>query len=354
MSRRLLDRLLVALVLALVAVGLLAAGQLRGPSSAPAVAGDPVELSGEGVFAHASVVRTPSRLVTIGVADPVTSVPGETVRQAPFDSYEPGEEPPEVLAAPDGGRVVPVDLEVRPLRSPAGSEPAMAVRLVADGEAVEVWSSAGGETDPEEAFFSTVVAIPVSGAVALADLAVEVEYDGLVQTLDVASGEVDAGVAEALYAPRSLPSSCSSVSPACDAVAATAGQDLRPIYQKATASDLYLYPWDGELGWAEDGTLWATATVQTFSGAGVGRDGRTYVAPLREPPADVELDGLAPVVNDLASRDRGQSGRVVFSVAADADPQTLVVRQVVRLRGTAQRMATQAEITFGDPVDPQD
>ncbi len=76
------------------------------------------------------------------------------------------------------------------------------MRLIAGDTTIPLGSATlprPGQTSDSPDEGSIVVAL--SHDVEIDDLSVEVEYDGLTQIVDVASGEIDAGVAQALYVP---------------------------------------------------------------------------------------------------------------------------------------------------------
>lgn len=330
---RVLDRLLVPLVLLAVVLGGIVLAQLRAPDGTRVPDGRVEPLGDSVLVAHRARVLVPGLALTVGVAAPVTSLAAEG-----SDTDE------ELLLAPDGGRLIAVRVEPRLLVAGVEGRPEMAVRLVADGVRTEVWTS---EPSLQSALAPTTVAVGTGEAVDVDDLTVEVDFGGQVQTVDVATGEIDAGVAEALYAPRTKRLGCVEVESACDFGPALPDQDPRPSFQVATGGDLTLSPWDDEHGWAPEGTLWAAIDLQVLRGLPTSRTGRTFL-PLESQYTVVTLDGEPALYNDLTPTASAAGGRVVFSVPADADPALLTLTQEVRLVGTDETMPTRAEIPLVD------
>lgn len=90
------------------------------------------------------------------------------------------------------------------------------------------------------------------------------------QTAHVASGDIEAGVAQALYDDdRNYTAGCTEVDDRCGFVAAGRTSPVRPESANFTASHLTLYPYDPKLGWADEGTLWAGVRLQLFGADGV-------------------------------------------------------------------------------------
>lgn len=191
--------------------------------------------------AGATQVQVPTGQVSVGIGAPVEEVPAADGS---------GEDP---LAAGDGEVWVPLTLtdEAR------AGVPGLALLLLADVETVpQVTLSAGEESldlgtasgigsAPTLSTQPFYVAVPED---ALDTLAVEVEFDDVVQTV-TADGELDPGSAEALYddAPaRSV--DCRDGWLVEGAPEAQAAVDC--------AATSLSWPWSPDRGWATDGTSW--------------------------------------------------------------------------------------------------
>jgi hypothetical protein len=186
-----------------------------------------------------------------------------------------------------------------------------------------------------DAYDAQSLAVAVDGDTDPDDLAIEVEYDGVTQTAHVATGEVDAGVARALYDDdQDLTAGCTEVSDRCELSATDASSPLRPDSANLTASHVSLYPYDSALGWADEGTLWAGVRLQMFGANGVENAAGDYWSVTRQSAPVVTLDGAEPVRREgLKAGGLDSVGRVVFRVDAGAAPRELIVAQVLSLDG---------------------
>lgn len=224
----------------------------------------------------------PSGRLTVTVSQPRASVP-------PRDTEEPGG-----LAAGEGARIVGVSRVLDPGAYPfavnyqiaepdriLGGPGEVGLRLVADGFDADV---------PDGP--AVWLGVPAEAALRL-----EVTYDGLVQTVDLATGTVDAGAAAGLAEP--LPQERTSP---CTAQAGS--------YTSCQVDVASGYPYVAGLGWAPAGQTYAVLRVELGQGAAaaVTVDGQ---------PAQALGDGLfaAPVVpgTDLAVAGATRSARVSFT-----------------------------------------
>jgi hypothetical protein len=167
--------------------------------------------------------------------------------------------------APDGGSFVGVAWFFEPPEAADASvlsyvlddePPAATVTLVADGERYRLGSPYDRRHEVGDESRTTSWWVAVDGP---ADtLEVEVEYDGLTQTVDVAGGEVDPGLAEPLYDPAPFSageSPCETVEPS--------GSFPRVDYDAytCTVEVLGLSPYVEGAGWAETGRSFAVVSV---------------------------------------------------------------------------------------------
>lgn len=150
----------------------------------------------------------------------------------------------------------------------------------------------------------------------------------------LAPGDIEAGVAQALYDDGNYTAGCTEVDDRCGFVAAGRTSPVRPESANFTASHLTLYPYDPKLGWADEGTLWAGVRLQLFGADGVRNAAGDYWSVDRQSAPELTLDGAEPVRREgLKAATYDAIGRVVFRVDADAAPDELVVRQVISTDG---------------------
>ncbi|MCD4525395.1 hypothetical protein [Nocardioides sp. cx-173] len=306
-----------------------------GDASETADVGEMVPLETD-PYGRAITVRLPGTDLTFVVGAPVDVVAHEML-DVEYDDprWEDGQD----LQAPDGGTLVPLGWR---FDAPGGllsdGDPApIELRLVAGDRTVELDRVDLGHDDVVS-YDPRMLAVGVGGDLDVTDLSLEVEYDGLTQTVDVSTGKVDAGVAQALYEQeRSLTAGCTEVEDRCALAAADPASSLRPSPPNLTASYVSLYPYDPVLGWADDGTLWAAVRLQILgvsvhNAAGDSWKVRRYSRP------SVSLDGAQPVRRDGLEADAHDSyGSVVFRVDADTAPRVLTVEQVLMLSGPGER-----------------
>lgn len=257
----------------------------------------------------------------------VIGAPVETIEHGLLDvEYDdPRWEDRPDLGAPDGGRLVPLTWRPRLV----GAALPVEVRLVAGDQRIDLASLVPG--NPSDTNEPRSVAVAVDGEVEVDDLAIEVEYDGLTQTADVASGEVDAGAAQALYEDtRNFSGGCAEVDDQCPLLAVDTDSPVRPRSATFTATYLTLYPYDATLGWAEEGTLWAGVQLHLFGADGVANAEGDYWSTARQAAPTITLDGAEPVHREgLGDATFNSTGRVVFQVETGAEPRELSIEQVL-------------------------
>ncbi|MEO9322438.1 hypothetical protein ABFT23_03055 [Nocardioides sp. C4-1] len=288
------------------------------------------------LYGHEVVVRVPGAEVVVLVGDPAEHLDSPVFERS-SGLYDP--DAPVVVEADDDGLLVPVSTVARGtgdglLQDDPGRPPVVA-RLVAGDRTVElVTYRLGSSSERSDAFRGAAQAVAVDGGLGLDDLRVEVEYDGVVQTAEVATGEVDAGVAQPLYDDAVVyATGCTSVPSRC-ALQSPESSRWRADDDSFTASDVSVYAYDGEHGWAAEGYRWASVRLQLFGAYDVvDATGRRRAVTAVEAPV-VTLDGAEPAHADDLTGDRGDAyGRVVFQVADDAVPRELRLAQRVTLAG---------------------
>lgn len=225
-------------------------------------------------------VQVPVGAIELTVGDPVESVSA--------DASSDGED----HAAPRSGGLVPVRISFDARSAPAGLLGVLggtplptSLTLVAGDERHELpapYAVSGPGTTSGTAR-SYYVAVDDADGTRL-----EVTYDGVAQSVDVDSGELDPGRAAALYdVPDQVPSAD------CPATGwEPAGTQLRLTCSTAGPQ---LTAYDPELGWAEDGRAWLVAGLDlSLQAVQLPVDG-TPVAYLPRGAAEVELtlDGEA-------------------------------------------------------------
>ena len=280
-------------------------------------------------------VELPGSDVTFVVGAPVDSIDHELL-DVEYD--DPRWSDYQDLVAPDGGSLVPITWSTHALGGFGREDDPTPIklRLAAGDQRVDLTSVAlDGTSATIDAFEPRSVAVALDGGLDTDDLTVEVEYDGVTQTADVATGEVDAGVAQALYdGSRSYTAGCTEVLDRCSFGAADPASPWRPGRANFIASHVTLYPYDARLGWAAEGTLWAGVRLQLFGADSVENAAGRYWLIARQSAPSVTLDGAEPVHRDGLPASRfDTSGRVVFRVDADAEPRELTVDQVIALKG---------------------
>lgn len=337
-----------ALVVAAVVLGVLLGVAVVSRHTERAAAGDSVPLLAP-PYGRTLTVSLPGTTVTVVVGDPVDRIGSELL--VVDDDDDPRAPGPRDLGAPEGGSLVPVSWRAQRnggLSSDDDSTP-ITIRLVAGGQPVELGTVAlGSPTASIDAFEPQNAALAFADDLDAADLTVEVEYDGLTQTADVASGKIDAGVAQSLYdGSLSFTAGCTGYEDGCRLVT-DPDSPLRPAPKQLTTSYVSLYPYDAELGWAAEGTQWAAVRVTVLEVYNYVQNaaGQTWPATIGSSPV-VTLDGAEPVRSEIEPGSAlSTGGRVVFVVDADAEPRELGVEQVTPFKrgGSLHSVRTHARL----------
>lgn len=246
-----------------------AAGDVIPASSTAPVAGEPV------------YVMLPSGRAAVTVSEPTDEVPAA----ATSDGRE--------LAAADGTVLVGVswsldrgaypdniNLQVVSPDDVFGQPAPVAMRLVADGTPYDV-PDVGTLAEPVDERTGTAAWVAVPEGAETWEL--EVEYDGLTQTVDLGTGDIAPSAADPLY--RDLPGESTR---ACDISGAYFASCL--VYSGVG------YPYSSTAGWAAEGRSFAVVSVS------LGED----------TPTDLTLAGGRPV-QQLAEQ---TFTTVVFSVSS--------------------------------------
>lgn len=129
-------------------------------------------------------------------------------------------------------------------------------------------------------------------------LLVDVVYDGLTQTLDLRSGEVDAGAAAPFYDDAPTTVTPTTGCDLLDAPATAAGIELEQA--ECTVGSVRVTPYVGGLGWAETADApWAVVDVDLAYGRFAERTdgGRSVV--VRRTASEVTLDGMPAQVRSV-------------------------------------------------------
>jgi len=291
------------------------------------------QFEGEGVE---SVVALPIGQLEVTAGAPVTEVSAKDTRQL------------EKLQAPEGSVFVPITWQYDAatfgaLAAYISTEATPAIDLVADGASYRL--PAPEQTgEGAESFY---VLVQGDGD----EPRLEVDFDGVTQQVDLTSGEVEAGRAEALYdlpKPRTKRLPCAgdtSYSRAAVRAARFACSTTRP----------FRLPYAGT-GWAEDGGTWLVVTVRTTlglwnevaqdlkSGAVYYADGITGTFRL----GDTEAAAVIKDPRNTACPDRTDQGsctgefHVVFA-AKRKHPRTLTIEHDYSLRLASAWGGKQAE-----------
>ncbi|MBM9459657.1 hypothetical protein JK386_07060 [Nocardioides sp. zg-536] len=258
------------------------------------------------------------------------------------------------VRAQDGARIVPLtwrfapglaydDLIAHPLR--------YSLAVVSDDERTELGEQ---DVDPRA---SAASGVPAEGAAVVVvdgdgrDLDLVVTYEDVAQTVDAASGDLDAGRAAALYpdGPTTL-----GVAEDCDARRTRQARNL-----DAGAGSIYCRV--GPLtrtsylpgrGWAPDGRVWSAVTLTVTAPAALTwlPTGDPYA--VRHGAVDVTLSGAEPVSGPArgpGARDGRTrwSGTWVFSTPADLVPARLHVAAPMTAVRAAGSDAGPPTVVFG-------
>lgn len=332
--RGLAQLLIAALAVAILVLAILVFNALKGGPTVTADAGEKLALQLE-PYGRELTILTPGSEVTFVVGAPVRTIDYALLD---VDYDDPRWEERQDLGAPDDGSLVPITWSTRAIGGFTREDDLnpIELRLVVDGEPIELASVVlDGSGATMDAYEPRSVAIAVDGDPKEVELEVEVEYDGVTQSADVASGEVDAGVAQTLYdGNRDFATGCAEVEDQCPLRAADPKSAWRPESATFIASHVTLYPYDATLGWADEGTLWAGVRLHLFGASGVGNAAGDYRVVAGGSAPQVSLDGAEPVRREgLGNSTFDTVGRVVFRVDHDAEPRELTIEQLLAVRG---------------------
>ncbi len=316
------------------AAGLLVAATLSGcgDSGAASGAGDVVvgHLSDE-VQGDETFVLLPSGRIDLTVGKPTSDA-------VSADQADDGEE----HAPPSGGSFVPVSWSHDPFAE-SGSPAALIagrplpadVSLVVDGKAVDLGSpyEVVGDQGVTDTGVGTMYVAVDEAPDEIESLTVSVDYDGLTQTVDPATGERDAGAAAPLYdgSSASVEADCPSDGWSPTRVDPDVACHVGPA-QRA--------PYLPGSGWADDGRTWlvvgVTVDFDSVDVGGVGYD-VTGITP------HLTLDGAKPVPTDglFAEGTRppsGTTGTYAFDASVDGPDELTIALDL-----------TLAQADSGDP-----
>ncbi|MEJ7833497.1 MAG: hypothetical protein WKF79_11315 [Nocardioides sp.] len=304
-----------SLGLALAALALAGAGTLVScgqPSSPAGTAGDLTAVR-EPVTGAESSILLPTGRIDLTVGDPVASVPADQTQKLT------------AIEAPDGGSLVPVGWSYDRSAAPWGQdlaapslEPEVSLRIdsrsYALGSPYTVTADGAVATSPDDGYF-----VAVEGSPSPDEITLEVEYDGVAQVVDAASGERDPGLAADLYdLPLQRPggvrcpnSGWQEKSPALD------------VRLDCTISSVGRSPYYPEAGWAPEGREWVVVEVpevRLLRAVATDPSGSTSYRVLSI--TDVTTLGparpVSPLVQQPQPREYVVGGTLVFAVARDA------------------------------------
>lgn len=278
------------------------------------------------VYGQEHTVRLPQWDVIVNVATPARTLAHELFDDATGESQND-------VRAPDGGSLVPVTWHLAPSKAAGfeNSEP-IDLRLVSDTDSIELASLRPGRMAPEEFLVEHQVVAALDGDLHLDDLRIEVDYDGITQVLHVEAGDIDADRAQPLYeTDRFLLTGCGKVEDGCHWTATSATNGIEPLLGAFIVEPVTLTAWDEELGWAKQGSLWATMQLRAYAPHAGTTSGD--VVPSRKLSAPkITLEGERPARRaGLTGGDSSSTGTVVFAVPVDQAPGRLVVRTVMTL-----------------------
>ncbi|MEX0429020.1 hypothetical protein AB3X52_15440 [Nocardioides sp. DS6] len=201
-------------------------------------------------------IMLPSGRLTVTVTDPVTEVAS---RQSADHAR---------LLAPSGARLRGVQWTLDPAAGPAylgnyalfmanevasdvvGKSAPVSLRLVVDGQRVPLSTKETDEEESEDSGGGGTSSPPgVWAAIPSGHATLEVEYDGLVQRVDLASGTVDRGAASSLSDPQ-------------PAAAEGSCESSRP-WLNCYSIEAQAFPYVGGHGWARPGRTWLVVDLGT-------------------------------------------------------------------------------------------
>jgi hypothetical protein len=236
---------------------------------------------------------------------------------------------------PDGGGFVPIAWQFQaaaipdPALATAGGLKPTQVSLRVGGTTYAVGSpytvGADGGSLTTSAHNTFYVAVPDTSAA----VSVVVGYDGVEQTVDMATGKIDAGVAAPYYSERT---GAHPQIAHCSATGWHATRQFR-LRMPCTVQPPRFLPYAEGLGWAKAGHVFASVAVDTTPydvdrGRGTATSHNVAVQAAKD---ESTVDGRAPVIRtaaDSASSATGSlAGTLVFDIDRSAPPQPLVLRR---------------------------
>lgn len=343
------------IVTALVAIPLLVLGlvvSVQEPSGHVVESGEEAELTDAVHTGTTHRVLLPSSTVAMQVGDPVDEADGDAVDlpDAPDGGSADGS-----VRAPDGHRLLPVTWYLRggpeATEEESGSIPAdddettVDVTLVADDEEITLVEDRQVQSVIGDGRESVLIA--VDDGLEVADVTVEVTYDGLTQTLSPESGEVDSGAAAPLYEDGTPAVTTGCPVGGCRFEPTDREASLRPGRDRSgfTADDVLLSPYDPDLGWAEDGTVWASVMLHS-DGVGSFTDDEGNLYSSRSAPSTKATLGSTEAERVEQNEEEPRARRAVFAVDPKASPRTLTVEQTHRVDrdGAPTKVALRGEV----------
>lgn len=321
----------------LLSVGLAIAAVILGNRLIAHMQEDPVDVLEAGTLQPLAVrpygqehtVRLPTYDVVLNVGVPVRTLDHELLDH---ESATSGLD----VRAPEGGSLLP--LSWRFTRHEDGEiedSERIQLRLVTDDESVDLESFVAAFEGREHVVAERRTVIAFDDELDSDDLRIEVTFDGVTQVLHVGSGDVETGSAQPLYEPeRLVHTGCETIEDNCGFEAADSSDELVPMLGRVVVEPPSLRAWDPDLGWAEDGTLWARASIRCYDPDALDASGNFLLSRRMSTPK-FTLAGKRPArqVGLTPSRVGSSTGTLVFAVPADQAPGKLVVRTTVTLKG---------------------
>ncbi len=266
-------------------------------------------------------VMLPTGRLDVFVGEPTTTVAENDTRD--LRSYD----------APAGARFVPLTWQYDTARFDQVADyletsAVPSVDLVTEGESHRLPPPKASE--PTESFY-----VLVDGGAE--DLTLEVEFDGVTQTVDLAAGEVDPGRAEPLYDLGDLRPG----SEACGSADWFPTENTTVSFNCGLTGPLLL-PYAGGR-WAKPGHQWLSVELATVLSSYADSDGRgngahwgatdvrTVLRLGRQAPVEMlPSDGTDNVCPDTETVECRYAGRAIFEVTDDP-PSRLRIKQTYRL-----------------------
>ncbi len=320
--------------------------------------GETIELESEMHSGTTHEVMLPTASVGIRVGDPVSDVDMDAV-DLPVSPEDRAALPDAPVRPYDGGALLPVTWGLRrgdavtssddgALPSADDDTTTVTVRVVAGDQEVELVDRhvQSAVTESKES-----VLVPVDEEVDISEITVEVTYDGLTQVLEPGSGDLETGPAAPLYE-GSAPTFDTDCPEGTCRLEPPADSPRRPSRDRAevTPDELVLSPYDEELGWAAEGTLWAAATLQVQDPGSFLDEEGDLGGSRRTARPTATLDGIDAEQVTSTGGSLLTSYRATFPVEVDATPRELVIEQAHTLESSeSPRTVTLREELEVDP-----